>query len=126
MPPGESRCPEARKTVRAPDGLYNQETPLSATADHIEAGRRLYHEEAKPMACKLCHGDKGDGMGPLAQGMMPMPRNFTCSETMKEIPDGQLFWVIKNGSPGTGMPAFGTLSDQEIWRLILYVRQFAK
>ncbi|NIP99686.1 MAG: cytochrome C, partial [Nitrospinaceae bacterium] len=43
----------------------------------------------------------------------------------KDIPDGQMFWIIKNGSPGTRMPAFGNLSDEQIWQLVLYIRQFA-
>ncbi len=62
----------------------------------------------------------------MAQGLSPMPRNFTCSETMKEISDGQMFWIIRNGSPGTGMPAYKFLSEDEIWKLILYIRHFDK
>jgi hypothetical protein len=45
---------------------------------------------------------------------------------MKNLPDGQLFWVIKNGSPGTGMMPFGNLSDDEVWELIHYIRSLAK
>jgi hypothetical protein len=45
---------------------------------------------------------------------------------MREIQDGQLFWVIKNGSPGTGMMSFGNLSDDEVWQLIHYIRSLSK
>ena len=41
---------------------------------------------------------------------------------MKEIPDGQLFWVIKNGSHGTGMPAYPELTEKQIWQLVLHLR----
>ncbi|MGQ0666975.1 MAG: c-type cytochrome, partial [Nitrospiraceae bacterium] len=40
--------------------------------------------------------------------------------------EGELFWVIKHGSPGTAMIGFGqVLSDEEIWALIQYERRFA-
>jgi len=45
---------------------------------------------------------------------------------MKSLPDGQLFWVIQNGSPGSVMPAFDNLDDDQIWQLILYIRNFSK
>ncbi len=36
---------------------------------------------------------------------------------------GQLFWIIKNGSPGTGMLSFKGLKEEQIWQILLYVRQ---
>ena len=34
-----------------------------------------------------------------------------------------MFWIIKNGSKGTGMVPHGkTLSDQDIWNVIKYIR----
>ena len=75
------------------------------------------------MACKMCHGDKGDGGGKLGAALKPAPRNFTCAETMKKISAGQMFHIIKNGSKGTGMVAHGkTLKDKEIWDVVKYVR----
>jgi len=44
---------------------------------------------------------------------------------MNALPDGQLFWVIQNGSPGTGMLAFKGLKDEQIWQIILYIRELA-
>ena len=86
-------------------------------------GKKLYHKAAKPMACKMCHGEKGDGGGKLGKALKPRPRNFSCSETMKNVSPGQMFHIIKNGSPGTGMAAHGkTLKDKEIWDLIKYIR----
>jgi hypothetical protein len=54
------------------------------------------------------------------------PRNFACAQTVNGIPDGQLFWIIRNGSPDTAMPAYKKLSDVQIWRIILYLRSLAK
>ena len=62
----------------------------------------------------------------VAGGFTPRPRNLACSETMSTIPGGQLFWIIRNGSPGTGMMAYPTLSEDQIWQLVLYVRAFVR
>jgi hypothetical protein len=45
---------------------------------------------------------------------------------LKDIPDGQLFWIIKSGSPETGMMSFDGLSDEQVWQLIHYIRTLAK
>jgi mono/diheme cytochrome c family protein len=74
----------------------------------------------------MCHGEQGDGKGIMGAALVPLPRNFTCGAMMNDIPDGQLFWIIKNGSPGTGMMSFLGLPDEQVWELIHYVRSLAK
>lgn len=124
---GESlQCPQPRFTQTAPDDFYNLKNPLEATPENLKKGKMLYQVRAKPMPCKHCHGTNGDGMGPMARGFDPPPRDFTCHKTIKGVPDGQLFWIIKNGSPGTGMLAFKGLKDDQIWQMLLYLRQLAK
>ena len=52
----------------------------------------------------------------------------TASFTKKRN-DGELFWVVKNGSPGTGMPALvkgNVLTEEEAWTIIAYERTFCK
>ena len=120
----EPDCPQARNTLRVPDSLYNMVNPLKNTTENIEAGRVLFQLEVQP-TCTMCHGF-GDGRGIMAHTLTPPPRNFSCQETMKDIPDGQLFGVITNGSEGTGMPAFFDLNDDQIWKLILYIRSLAQ
>ena len=78
------------------------------------------------MACHFCHEFKGVGLGPMARGFTPRPRNLACSETMSTIPAGQLFWIIRSGSPRTGLMAYPTLGEDPIWQLVLYVREFAR
>lgn len=123
--PQAVQCPQPRFTGRAPDELYSRANPLSVTPALIAAGRRLYEKDANP-GCQVCHGSRGDGMGPLAGQFDPPPRNFACAQTVKAIPDGQLFWIIQNGSPGTSMPSFGMLRDEQIWQLVTYLRAFAR
>jgi len=119
-------CPQTRTTKKAPADFLSKMNPIPATPAHVQAGKKLFNETAKPLACMNCHGQQGEGAGPIGAALVPPPRNFTCGSTMKNISDGQLFWVIKNGSPGTGMMAFPGLSDDEVWQTIHYVRSLAR
>ena len=119
-------CPQPRKTVTAPDEYLQLENPLEVTSQNILAGKTLFQIDAEPSACRICHGISGDGLGILFHRVEPRPRNFTCVHTMDDLADGQLFWIIKNGSPGTAMPSFSYLEDDQVWQLILYLRSFSK
>lgn len=94
-------------------------TPTSTTWSSTAARRW-----GGPRSCPT--GPEGDGLGPMAAGFTPPPRNFRCAETMGALPDGQLFWVVRKGSPGTGMMAYPGLSEEQIWQLVLYLRSFAR
>ena len=123
---GQGVCPQTRTAAQAPDKIAQQKNPFKSNAENFIKGESLFQWTAEPNPCKTCHGPAGNGLGMMAQGLPAMPRNFTCSQTMKDVSDGQMFWVIKNGSPATGMPAYKFLSDDEIWKLILYIRHFDK
>ena len=115
------KCPQPRKTQVAPPEFINKKNPLRKEPRHIKKGKVLSHIKAKPVACKQCHGMLGNGNGAMGSLLKPKPRNFTCKKTMKEISDGQLFWIIKNGSKGTSMPPYKHLSDEKVWQLIHYI-----
>mgnify|MGYP000034602873 FL=1 len=123
---GDGFCPQLRTTVQAPDAIGNQANPLEASQETLYSGETLFQVDVQPVACKICHGVNGNGLGIMAQGLNPSPRNFNCKETMKEISDGQMFWIIRNGSPGTGMPAFKNLKDREIWQIVHYLRKLSQ
>ncbi len=122
----KGECPQNRKTPTAPKEFLSMKNPLSANTKIIEAGEKLFQKQAIPITCKTCHGTKGNGKGDPDFESTPPARDFTCAKTMKSLPDGQLFWIIRNGSPGTSMFGYSGLSDNEIWQLIHYIRQFAK
>ena len=114
------KCPQPRKTKSAPGGISKKDKTGKA---NLANGKKIYLKTAKPMACKMCHGDKGDGGGKLGKALKPRPRNFTCVATMKKVSAGQMFYIIKNGSKGTGMvPHKKTLKDKEIWDVVKYIR----
>jgi mono/diheme cytochrome c family protein len=125
--PSPGLCPQPRSTVKAPPDIYALTNPLTANPTTLAAGQQLYRGKQGATACAMCHGIKGDGKGVLASQFAPPPRNFTCAQTMKGIPDGQLFWIVRNGSPGTAMPAastFGKFTDENIWQIVTYLRTF--
>ncbi len=98
-------------------------SPLPDSPGTIEKGKALYHGKG---TCVNCHGSEGAGDGPVAAQLNPSPRNFQHHGFWRHRTEGEIFWVIKNGSPGTSMIGFaGQLTDEEIWALIQYERTFA-
>jgi mono/diheme cytochrome c family protein len=124
--PPASQCPQPRFTGRAPEPYYTARSPLPDNRD-LGAAEKLFNGGADgKLGCAACHGASGGGDGPLAGQFDPRPRNFRCAETIRGVPDGQLFWIIRFGSPGTSMPAHRNFTDDDIWTLVAYVRQLAK
>ncbi len=114
------KCPQPRKTKSAPSSTFKSDKTKKADA---KKGKAIYQKTAKPMACQMCHGKKGGGDGKLGKALKPAPRNFTCAKSMKKVSAGQMFWIIKNGSKGTGMVAHKkTLKDKDIWHVVKYIR----
>lgn len=113
MPP---RVPDAERA--AAQALKN---PIPSSPDSIAKGRALYEGKG---TCLKCHGAAGKGDGPGAKLVRPGPRNLTNPEWQKARTDGELFWIIKNGSPGTGMVALipSDISEDDAWHIINYVR----
>lgn len=101
--------------------------PLPATGETIEKGKTLFHGKA---FCVTCHGKDGKGFGgDIEPGTLkgPLPRNFTDREWQAVRTDGELFWILKNGSKGTAMASFvpRILTEEEAWQVLRYVRTFA-
>jgi mono/diheme cytochrome c family protein len=102
--------------------------PLPADEETIAKGKVLYEGKA---FCKTCHGPDGKGLGAdIAPGSLkgPLPRNFTDKKWQAARTDGELFWILKNGSKGTAMAPFVplVLTEEEAWQLLRYVRSFGR
>lgn len=87
--------------------------------------------------CAVCHGKKGNGDGPLATHLEPVPANFASYPRFYDRTDAVLWDHIANGIPWEGMPNFQhhgvpkhdkaknvTFDDAYIWKLVQYVRHF--
>ena len=99
-------------------GNKSETNPLPFTAANLAAGK-----EAFGHYCVVCHGLDGQNTGvPFAAHMSP-PLSTLASEDVQGYTDGQLKWIIDNGISPSGMPASkGTLSDDEIWSIVLFLR----
>src|ERR1700722_6741086 len=95
--------------------LQNPVLPQSAA---IAAARLIYENR-----CANCHGIDGDGKGPKAVELAGAPADFPTAPAMAPITDGELYWQITKGA--RPMPSFESLSEQERWELVDYVRTFA-
>jgi mono/diheme cytochrome c family protein len=115
--------PLERKVVVAAEhdftvGNRSQKNPLPPTRETLAAGK-----EAFGHYCVVCHGLDGQATGiPFADRMSP-PIPSLASKQVQDYSDGQLKWVIDNGLAPSGMPASkGTLTDEEIWSIVLFIR----
>ena len=120
----QTKCPQKRETPTAPKKILAKINPLTADSKTLKAGEALFQKQASPITCKTCHGVKGDGKSESGFESTPPARNFTCAKTMETLTDGQLFWIIRNGSPNTSMFGFPDFTDKQVWQLIHYIRQF--
>jgi cytochrome c oxidase cbb3-type subunit III len=107
-------------------------TPVSETAPAAEAsaGDPAKGAQQYQLYCATCHGKDGCGGGPGAAGLDPQPAKHCDGHYMNALSDEHLFTVIKEGGPAVGKsplmaPWGGTLSDQQIWDLVAYVRTLA-
>ena len=86
-----------------------------------EAGHKLFVEK-----CSICHGEKGDGHGSRRMGMNPPPADLTMPTWSDAANAAQTFRVIRDGVPGSAMPSWRILSDEQIWDLVTYVHSLGK
>ena len=71
--------------------------------------------------CETCHGLQGHGDGPIGEALDPKPQNLAALQTVAS--DDYLFWRISEGKPGTSMPPWKSILDEEqIWQLIAFIR----
>jgi putative heme-binding domain-containing protein len=82
--------------------------PLGNSLEVVSQGHELYNK-----SCTACHGRDGT-QGDRAPALGAARRYFRLSEAA-------IFDAIKNGIPGTAMPASG-LPEQDIWRIVAYIR----
>ncbi len=98
--------------------------PASLALAQTGGGGRTQSVEALwTKNCQQCHGEAGQGGGAGT-------RTLLLDELFDQSHDRRFFDVIKKGKPegeGGGMVAFGgeagTLSDEQIWGLVVHIRE---
>jgi mono/diheme cytochrome c family protein len=95
------------------------------STEQRSSGERVYQTY-----CIGCHGADGAGNGAAADMLNPKPRNFVDGEykyfhfgEAGPLPSDESMQItVRNGLPGSSMPAFPLLTEQEIRDVTNYVK----
>jgi len=82
--------------------------PLSTDADAVAAGAKLFRQH-----CASCHGEDATG-----KGKKPGLR----SEHVRAASEGELQWLLTNGSLKNGMPSWSRLPEPQRWQIVSYLK----
>jgi putative heme-binding domain-containing protein len=88
-----------------------QENPYKNDPGAVEVGRGVFR-----IACSPCHGIHAEG------GRGP---NLTLGEYSVGNRDADLYGVISKGVPYTEMRGYEAMGDENIWRIVSYLRSAA-
>jgi len=107
-------------------GVPSSPPGLAMDPEFQEKGKRLFLDY-----CAHCHGNHGDGDGFNAEFLDKDPAELSSPEFLAKRTNDQLFRVISEGGAKVKkshlMPVFGhTLSEEEIWSLIAFIRQLGQ
>jgi cytochrome c5 len=86
-------------------------------------------EKAKKIsgvACEICHGDSGDGKTDLAKDMQLTLADWTDPKSLAGKSDKELFEMIRNGKDKMPPEGDGRAKNDEVWNLIIYIRNMSK
>jgi mono/diheme cytochrome c family protein len=72
------------------------------------AGAKLFQ-----LHCAECHGENGMG---------DKRHPAVVSGRIRHTSDGELHWLLRNGSLWNGMPSWSSLPEPQRWQLITYLR----
>nr|WP_246545566.1 cytochrome C [Pelotalea chapellei] len=86
VPPGTvtTDWPDANRPVL--------QIPVTGSMSGLERGRVYYH-----YYCVFCHGEKGDGRGPVGQSYVPVPANLT-ELRIRQYNDTELLRAMLTGN----------------------------
>lgn len=96
---------------KVPTRDHQRVNPLSGQADAVAAGRLLFQDH-----CAACHGTN-------AEGRKKKPSLHTLRVQMAS--DGDLHWLLVNGSMWKGMPSWSKLPDPQLWQLVSYLKSLS-
>jgi mono/diheme cytochrome c family protein len=116
--------PEVTPVPTPPAAYAGKTNPMANDQAAAKAGKQIFDAN-----CSTCHGTDAKGDGPAAASLDPKPADL--AELQSRFSDAYLFWRI---SEGGAMPPFNsqmptwknTLSEDQIWQVITYLRTFGK
>jgi mono/diheme cytochrome c family protein len=94
--------------------------PVKPTPESQAHAKKVYGYD-----CALCHGANGNGKGDVVADMKLTLKDYTDPAALKDLTDGELFYVIKNGK-GQMPPEGDRAKPEDIWNMVILVRSFSK
>ncbi len=91
-----------------PDADRQKMNPYAGQTDAIAAGNRIFLDK-----CAKCHGDDGTG-----RKKKPSLR----TDRVQHATDGEIFWLLKNGSLKHGMPSWSAMPEPMRWQVVTFVK----
>lgn len=120
----ESFLAEHTRIFFIPIKARKLKNPLPSSAVLIEQGRNHWADH-----CATCHANNGSGDTEMGTNLYPRVPDMRGTGT-QSLTDGELYYIIRNGVPWTGMPAWGSADlgdlDSESWTLVLFIRHLPK
>ena len=105
--------------TRGLSAAYRLQNPADPSVEAIARGRATFRER-----CVACHGDRGRGDGSAGVLLDPKPADLVLH--VPQHSDGELYYMISVGFPGTAMPAWrSVLGERDRWELVHYLRVLA-
>src|SRR5262245_53967265 len=105
---------------------------LSSESSSLRANQDVGHSLYLPH-CAACHGVRGDGGGAASVWLFPRPRNISAvlfkikSTPGMALPtDQDLFDTVTRGMPGSSMPSFTYLTEQERREAVQYIKSLTR
>jgi copper transport protein len=102
-----------------PLDVVNIRDPVPPDDQSLAMGKDVY-----TTYCETCHGETGRGDGPSGLRLVPRPADLRLHTAPGVHTDGELYYWVAYGFPGSAMPAWKQqgLTDQQIWSVINYAR----
>jgi mono/diheme cytochrome c family protein len=95
--------------AKVPASDHQKTNPYERQPDAIAAGRIIFEEH-----CAKCHGRD-------AEGVKKRP-SLKTERVQHQATEGDLHWLLINGSMKKGMPPWAKLPDPQLWQLISYLK----
>ena len=94
--------------------------PVSPTPQSQAQAKKMYGYD-----CAMCHGANGNGKGDLALESKMALKDYTDPAALKDLSDGEIFYIIKNGK-GQMTGEGDRLNTDGVWNMVILVRSFSK
>jgi cytochrome c oxidase cbb3-type subunit 2 len=135
FPPGAAPTPAAAPAQREWDLRWMAESPWDDAVPRPPASNERLRKLGASLyltRCASCHGENGDGKGPVAARLSVPPTNFLLGVyKLRSTPTGSiptredLFRTVTRGIHGTPMLPWKQLRTDERWALVYHLQGFS-